>query len=154
MQDSRFNHYMNWNKKKEKSYEHHVKCKCHVEKKCEEKQDQCKCEHKWERKHEKCKCEWEHKEDKCPCKKEEKCYCEEEQDHRCKGCICHQLRCLSTGAFVDVILAGGGSFTGVYFVSLDPKTCCATFFEVENAVASPLIIDCQQIVAIRSANPA
>ncbi|WP_155590895.1 hypothetical protein [Lysinibacillus cavernae] len=202
MQDSRFSNYMNWNKKKEESCEHFVKCYCHLEKKCEHKPDRCKCDHKWEHKHDKCKCEhkWEHRYDKCKCErkwedkhdkckcehkwedkhdkckwehKEEKCHCKKEdryyddedyyyeddkfkkhKKHHCKGCICHLLRCLSTGAFVDVILAGGGSFAGVYFISLDSKTCCATFFEVDDAAASPLIIDCQQIIAIRSAHPA
>ncbi|WP_342535620.1 hypothetical protein MHI04_09750 [Lysinibacillus sp. FSL K6-1151] len=172
MQDSRFSHYMNWNKKKEKCCEQYVKCNCHLQKKCEHKVEECKCKHKydqykWEHKQNGCKC-WqknepcqrEQKHKHCHCKKEEK-YCDEEdyyyeaehaKDHHCKGCICHQLKCLSTGAFVDVILAGGGSFAGIYFISLDPKTCCATFFEVAGAAASPLIIDCQQIIAIRSAN--
>ncbi|WP_227744848.1 hypothetical protein [Lysinibacillus sp. OL1] len=52
---------------------------------------------------------------------------------------------------VDVILAGGGSFAGISFISLDPKTCCATFLEIEAAAPTPLIIDCQQIIAIRNA---
>ncbi|MGY4795462.1 hypothetical protein ACVNNN_10680 [Lysinibacillus fusiformis] len=164
MQDSRFSQYMNWNQKKEKCCDQYVKCYCHLEKKCEHKQEGCKCKQKpghckWEHKHERCKCKhkddhckWE-KEDSCSCKKEEEDYYEVDysKDHHCKGCICHLLRCLSPGAFVDVILAGGGSFAGIYFISLDPKTCCATFFEVDAAAASPLIIDCQQIIAIRSA---
>lgn len=166
MQDSRFSQYMNWNHKKEKCCEQYVKCYCHLEKKCEHKQEGCKCKHKhehehcqWEHKHEQCKCKhkddhckWE-KEDSCSCKKEEEeCHYEMEysKDHKCKGCICHLLRCLSPGTLVDVILAGGGSFAGIFFISLDPKTCCATFLEVD-AAATPLIIDCQQIIAIRRA---
>lgn len=167
MQDSRFSQYMNWNHKKEKCCEQYVKCYCHLEKKCEHKQEGCKCKHKhehehckWEQKHQRCKChekedhcKWEHKEDSCSCKKEEEYYYEMDysKDHKCKGCICHLLRCLSPGTFVDVILAGGGSFAGIYFISLDPKTCCATFLELDAAAATPLIIDCQQIIAIRNA---
>lgn len=164
MQDSRFSQYMNWNHKKEKCCEQYVKCYCHLEKKCEHKQEGCKCKHKhehcqWEHKDDRCKCKhkddhckWE-KEDSCSCKKEEEDYYYEKdysKDHKCKGCICHLLRCLSPGTLVDVILAGGGSFAGIFFISLDPKTCCATFLEVD-AAATPLIIDCQQIIAIRRA---
>lgn len=85
-------------------------------------------------------------------KEEEECHYEMDysKDHKCKGCICHLLRCLSPGTLVDVILAGSGSFAGIFFISLDPKTCCATFLEVD-AAATPLIIDCQQIIAIRRA---
>ena len=166
MQDSRFSQYMNWNHKKEKCCEQYVKCYCHLEKKCEHKQEGCKCKHKhehckWEQKHQRCKChekddhcKWEHKEDSCSCKKEEEEYYYEKdysKDHKCKGCICHLLRCLSPGTLVDVILAGGGSCAGILFISLDPKTCCATFLEVDAAAATPLIIDCQQIIAIRNA---
>jgi len=166
MQDSRFSQYMNWNHKKEKCCEQYVKCYCHLEKKCEHKQEGCKCKHKhehckWEQKHPRCKChekddhcKWEHKGDSCSCKKEEEEYYYEmdySKDHKCKGCICHLLRCLSPGTLVDVILAGGGSFAGILFISLDPKTCCATFLEVDAAAATPLIIDCQQIIAIRNA---
>lgn len=168
MQDSRFSQYMNWNHKKEKCCEQYVKCYCHLEKKCEHKQEGCKCKHKHEHEHE--HCQWEHKHDRCKCKhkddhckweKEDSCSCKKEEeechyemdyskDHKCKGCICHLLRCLSPGTLVDVILAGGGSFAGIFFISLDPKTCCATFLEVD-AAATPLIIDCQQIIAIRRA---
>ncbi len=166
MQDSRFSQYMNWNHKKEKCCEQYVKCYCHLEKKCEHKQEGCKCKHKhehehcqWEHKHEQCKCK--HKDDHCKWEKEDSCSCKKEEeechyemdyskDHKCKGCICHLLRCLSPGTLVDVILAGGGSFAGIFFISLDPKTCCATFLEVD-AAATPLIIDCQQIIAIRRA---
>ncbi|MEY2373554.1 hypothetical protein [Lysinibacillus capsici] len=148
MQDSRFSQYMNWNHKKEKCCEQYVKCYCHLEKKCEHKQEECKCKQKHEH------CKWEQKKDSCSCKKEEEEYYYEmdySKDHKCKGCICHQLRCLSPGTLVDVILAGGGSFAGIFFISLDPKTCCATFLEVDAAAATPLIIDCQQIIAIRNA---
>lgn len=164
MQDSRFSQYMNWNHKKEKCCEQYVKCYCHLEKKCEHKQEGCKCKHKhehcqWEHKHDRCKCK--HKDDHCKWEKEDSCSCKKEEeechyemdyskDHKCKGCICHLLRCLSPGTLVDVILAGGGSFAGIFFISLDPKTCCATFLEVD-AAATPLIIDCQQIIAIRRA---
>lgn len=133
MQDCRFNHYMNWGQQKYKSEE------C-CEKKCEHKCDKCKCEHKKE---------------KCPCKKEEKCY---EEDfcskNKCKGCICHQLRCLPVGTLVDVVLTSGFSLADVFFISLDPKTCCATFLEVTRGGASQIILDCQQIIVIRRANPA
>lgn len=164
MQDSRFSQYMNWNHKKEKCCEQYVKCYCHLEKKCEHKQEGCKCKHKhehcqWEHKDDRCKCK--HKDDHCKWEKEDSCSCKKEEeechyemdyskDHKCKGCICHLLRCLSPGTLVDVILAGGGSFAGIFFISLDPKTCCATFLEVD-AAATPLIIDCQQIIAIRRA---
>lgn len=125
MQDCRFNHYMNWGQQKDES------------KKCWEN----KCEHT-------CKCE--HKEEKCPCQKEEKCHekdCCSKSD--CKGCICHQLRCLPMGTLVDVVLAGGFSLADVFFISLDSKTCCATFLEVTDEAATPIIVDCQQIIVIR-----
>ncbi|EAZ84338.1 hypothetical protein AB9L15_11445 [Lysinibacillus fusiformis] len=98
-------------------------------KKCCEK----KCKHT-------CKCE--HKDEKCP----EKDCCSKNE---CKGCICHQLKCLPIGTLVDVVLVGGFSLADVFFISLDPKTCCATFLEVADVGASPIIIDCQQIIVIR-----
>lgn len=53
------------------------------------------------------------------------------------------------GTLVDVVLAGGFSLADVFFISLDPKTCCATFLEVTDEAASPIIVDCQQIIVIR-----
>ncbi|MGE6513550.1 hypothetical protein [Lysinibacillus sphaericus] len=144
----------------------HDKCK-HKCDKCEHKHDKCwhdhdKCEHKhdkcWhdhdkcEHKHDKC---W-HDHDKCDCKKKEhkKDKCDDKFDHNCKGCICNLLKRFEPGTLVDVLLSGGGSFLGVIFVSLDPKNCCAYFLEVgAAAAATPIVIDCQKIDAIRK-NPA
>ncbi|WP_240186259.1 hypothetical protein [Lysinibacillus fusiformis] len=53
------------------------------------------------------------------------------------------------GTLVDVVLAGGFSLADVFFISLDSKTCCATFLEVTDEAATPIIVDCQQIIVIR-----
>ncbi|WP_235616406.1 hypothetical protein [Lysinibacillus parviboronicapiens] len=153
----------------EKHEEKHDKCKCD-HKKHEEKHD--KCHH---RKHEKVFIDVDVEvevdvdvEVKKRCKKkdkdyghkddyyyeDEKCsYKEEKSDkHRCKGCACNFLKGLEPGTLVDVFLSGGGSFLSLTFINLDPKSCCAYFLELDAAAAAtPVVIDCQKIDAIRRA---
>ncbi|MCE4044479.1 hypothetical protein [Lysinibacillus fusiformis] len=100
----------------------------------------CKCP----KKEEKC-CP--RKEEKCPCQKEEKCT--PRMSSNCRGCICQQLRKLELATRLDIFLSGGISFLGVTFISFDPRNCCAYFLEAGAAATSPLIVDCNQIVAIR-----
>lgn len=107
--------------------------------KCPKKEEKC-CQ----RKVEKCHCQ---KEEKCHCKKEEKCT--PRMSSNCRGCICHQLRKLELATTLDIFLSGGISFLGVTFISFDPRNCCAYFLEPGAAAASPLIVDCNKIVAIR-----
>lgn len=112
----------------------------------------CKCQ----KKEEKCHCRKE-KEEKCSCQKEEKCSCQKEEkctpkmSSNCRGCICQQLRKLELATTLDIFLSGGISFLGVTFISFDPRNCCAYFLEPGAAAASPLIVDCNKIVAIRRA---
>lgn len=101
----------------------------------------CKCP----KKEEKCSCK---KEEKCPCQKEEKC--KPKMSSNCRGCICQQLRKLELATTLDIFLSGGISFIGVTFISFDPRNCCAYFLEPGFAT-SPLIVDCNNIVAIRRA---
>lgn len=122
MEDKRYMSHMNWQG-----------CKC------PKKEEKC-CQ----RKVEKCHCQ---KEEKCHCKKEEKCT--PRMSSHCRGCICHQLRKLELATTLDIFLSGGISFLGVTFISLDPRNCCAYFLEPGAAAASPLIVDCNKIVAIR-----
>ncbi|WP_445477779.1 hypothetical protein ACULLL_15195 [Lysinibacillus irui] len=102
----------------------------------------CKCP----KKEEKCPCRKE-KEEKCSCQKEEKCT--PKMSSNCRGCICQQLRKLELATTLDIFLSGGISFLGVTFISFDPRNCCAYFLEPGAAAASPLIVDCNKIVAIR-----
>ncbi|WP_107951687.1 hypothetical protein [Lysinibacillus parviboronicapiens] len=86
-------------------------------------------------------------------------YKEEKSDkHRCKGCACDFLKRLEPGTLVDVFLSGGGSFLNLTFINLDPKSCCAYFLDLDctggsaaAAAATPVVIDCQKIDAIRRA---
>ncbi|MET4563439.1 hypothetical protein ABIA69_004636 [Lysinibacillus parviboronicapiens] len=177
MQDNRYYKYMNWdyNNLNKGDKCNHYKCCCEFEKcehkqeKCKHKHDKCECKHdkcwhkhdecerkhdnSWhkddecERKHDKCDCKKKQEDDKHKCKKEK---CDDKFEHKCKGCICDLLRCLEPGTLVDVLLSGGGSFLGVLFIRLDPKTCCAYFLEVgDAAAATPVVIDCQKIDGIR-----
>ena len=100
----------------------------------------CKCP----KKEEKC-CQ--RKVEKCPCQKEEKCT--PRMSSNCRSCICQQLRKLELATTLDIFLSGGISFLGVTFISLDQRNCCAYFLEPGAAAASPLIVDCNKIVAIR-----
>ncbi len=69
--------------------------------------------------------------------------------NRCNGCICDQLRRLQTQTEVDVFLSGGQVFEDVIFITLERENCCAFFNDPTTEPGSTLIIDCQQIQAIR-----
>ncbi|UZM98376.1 hypothetical protein OL548_27380 [Lysinibacillus sp. MHQ-1] len=75
--------------------------------------------------------------------------CTPKMSSNCRGCICQQLRKLELATTLDIFLSGGISFLGVTFISFDPRNCCAYFLEPGAAAASPLIVDCNKIVAIR-----
>jgi len=68
----------------------------------------------------------------------------EKVEHRCKGCVCDQLRRLGTGTAVDLYLSSGAQFAAAVFYNLDEKSCCA-YFAFED---TPLIVSCQDITAI------
>ena len=69
--------------------------------------------------------------------------------NNCKGCVCNQLRRLSTQTEVDVFLSSGLILEDVLFVNLDQKNCCAFFFDPTTEPGSTLIVDCNDIQAIR-----
>lgn len=100
----------------------------------------------------------------CKCVKRPRCvkvgpcekfhHCEQDQHHdkivsHCKGCVCNQLRRLSTLTEVDVFLSGGQVLEDVVFVSFDQKNCCAFFTDPTTEPGSTLIVDCHAIQAIR-----
>lgn len=68
---------------------------------------------------------------------------------RCKGCICDQLRKLERNTEVDVFLSGGKVLEDVTFIRFDRNNCCAFFNDEETEPGSTLIVDCQKIDAIR-----
>ncbi|MEK4485548.1 hydrolase [Psychrobacillus sp. FSL H8-0484] len=67
----------------------------------------------------------------------------------CKGCVCDQLRRLQIQTEVDVFLLGGQVLEDVVFISIDRKNCCAVFTDPTTEPGSTLIVDCQDIQAIR-----
>jgi len=67
---------------------------------------------------------------------------------RCEGCVCSQLECFDPGTLVDVYLSNGTSFSGIYFIYLESHNCCAYFLQIGDT-ARPVIIDCQQVNALR-----
>ncbi|WP_203246722.1 hypothetical protein [Sporosarcina beigongshangi] len=69
--------------------------------------------------------------------------------NNCKGCVCNQLRRLQRRTEVDVFLAGGQVLEDVVFIRLDQRNCCAFFNDPETEPGSTLIVDCQDIQAIR-----
>jgi hypothetical protein len=85
----------------------------------------------------------------------EQCHQCEENNHsdkdvnNCKGCVCNQLRRLRTLTEVDVFLSGGQVLEDVVFVSFDRRNCCAFFNDPTTEPGSTLIVDCQDIQAIR-----
>lgn len=85
----------------------------------------------------------------------EQCHDCKKNDHtdkdnkHCKGCICNQLRRLRTQTEVDVFLAGGQVLEDVVFISFDQKDCCAFFTDPTTEPGSTLIVDCEDIQAIR-----
>lgn len=68
------------------------------------------------------------------------------EDH-CNSCICNQLKRLTTGRIVDIILSGE-DFTNLVFTCFDSKSCCATFLDE----TSTFFVDCNKIEAIRLVN--
>ena len=103
-----------------------------------------------------------HKFSKCYC--DSKNYCtdgnKQSESHvrnkdkkQCEGCICSQLECFDPGTLVDVYLSDGHCFCGIYFIYLDPHSCCAYFLQIDD-MARPVIIDCQQVNAISKTNTA
>jgi len=73
----------------------------------------------------------------------------ENDRNRCKGCICNQLRRLQTQTEVDVFLSGGQILEDVIFIAFDRENCCAFFNDPETEPGSTLIVDCQDIQALR-----
>ncbi|MFJ5565230.1 hydrolase [Lysinibacillus xylanilyticus] len=82
--------------------------------------------------------------DSCDKKKKEK-----HSMNHCEGCVCNQLRTLQTSTVVDLFLRGGQDIEDVIFISFDPNNCCAFFNDPTTEPGSTLIIDCQEIQAIR-----
>lgn len=89
------------------------------------------------------------------CHQCEQCHHCEQENHpdkdikHCKGCVCNQLRRLQTQTEVDVFLSGGQVLEDVVFINLDQKNCCAFFNDPTTEPDSTLIVDCQDIQAIR-----
>lgn len=69
--------------------------------------------------------------------------------NQCKGCICNRLKNLRTPTEVDVFLLGGQVFEDVVFISFDRKNGCAIFNDPTTEPGSTLIVDCQEIQALR-----
>lgn len=85
-----------------------------------------------------------------------KCYsCDEKENHhekdtnRCKGCVCNQLKRLQTQTEVDLFLFGGQVIEDVIFITFDQNNCCAFFNDPETEPGSTIVVDCQDIQAIR-----
>jgi len=72
-----------------------------------------------------------------------------QSSNRCKGCVCNQLRRLQTQTEVDLFLLGGQVIEDVVFITFDPKDCCAFFNDPTTEPGSTIIVDCQDIQAIR-----
>ncbi|PUB11736.1 hydrolase [Paenisporosarcina sp. OV554] len=72
-----------------------------------------------------------------------------EDVNHCKGCVCDQLRRLQTQTEVDLFLSGGQVIEDVIFITFDQENCCAFFTDPTTEPGSTLIIDCQEIIAIR-----
>ncbi len=69
---------------------------------------------------------------------------------RCRGCACDQLAELQTGTLVDVFLPGSTTpLDGLMFVNFDDDTCCAFFTQTTAAGPRTIVIDCEDIVALR-----
>jgi hypothetical protein len=86
---------------------------------------------------------------RCTCEKCEPKKQPEKVENNCKGCICDQLRKLPTQTEVDVFLSGGQVLEDVVFITINQKNCCAFFNDPTTEPGSTLIVDCQQIQAIR-----
>ncbi|QDQ02953.1 hydrolase [Lysinibacillus fusiformis] len=69
--------------------------------------------------------------------------------NHCKGCVCNQLRHLQTQTEVDLFLLGGQVIEDVVFITFDPQNCCAFFNDPTTEPGSTIIVDCQDIQAIR-----
>ncbi|WP_223555508.1 MULTISPECIES: hydrolase [Lysinibacillus] len=69
--------------------------------------------------------------------------------HRCRGCVCNQLRKLPVQTEVDLFLLGGQIIEDVVFINFDQKDCCAFFTDPTTEPGSTIIVDCQDIQAIR-----
>ncbi|MEK5147031.1 MULTISPECIES: hydrolase [Psychrobacillus] len=63
--------------------------------------------------------------------------------------MCDQLRRLQTQTEVDVFLSGGQILEDVIFIAFDRENCCAFFNDPETEPGSTLIVDCQDIQALR-----
>ncbi len=70
-------------------------------------------------------------------------------EKNCDGCICNQLRRLQTQTEVDVFLKGGQILEDVVFINFNRRTCCAFFNDPTTEPGSTIIVDCQEIQAIR-----
>ncbi|WP_163103320.1 hydrolase [Peribacillus alkalitolerans] len=69
--------------------------------------------------------------------------------NRCNGCICDQLRRLDRDTEVDVFLKGGQILEDVVFIRFNRNNCCAFFDDPVTEPGTTLIVDCQDIQALR-----
>lgn len=72
-----------------------------------------------------------------------------QSSNRCNGCVCNQLRRLQTQTEVDLFLLGGQVIEDVVFITFDQNDCCAFFNDPTTEPGSTIIVDCQDIQAIR-----
>lgn len=70
------------------------------------------------------------------------------EETKCRSCACCILLKLKPGTLVDVYLKNGTHFYNLVFEKFY-KPCCATFIDTENELGSIIIMDCQDIQAIR-----
>jgi len=89
----------------------------------------------------------------CHCYKEySKCDKEfskcEKEEHHCDSCVCKQLRGLAIATIMDVFLKSGEVFTGLVFVNVSHKDCCA-YFNDPAIAGSLIVVSCEDITAIR-----
>lgn len=75
--------------------------------------------------------------------------------HCSKSCACNQLKNLAMNTEVDIFLEGTSTpITGVFFISFDPHTGCATFTQAGGPGTPPvppvgtLVVDCKKIAAL------
>lgn len=90
-----------------------------------------------------------HDSKKHSCTHEMKHSSSEKDSSRCNGCVCDQLKRLQTQTEVDLFLSGGQVIEDVVFITLDQKNCCAFFNDPTTEPGSTLIVDCQDIQALR-----
>lgn len=76
-------------------------------------------------------------------------HCSRSCKNNCKGCICDRLRQLPRRTEVDIFLKGGQVIEDLVFLFFERDDCCAFFADPETASGSILVVDCQDIQALR-----